>query len=322
MDSIVGLLVQGAEELTTAKYILIAAIALTFYDYLLTFNDEIRYVWRGRKTWISYLYMLNRILLIAYQSWEIYYTSNPKNSKTVCLAGYYVQVVLIVFFLLSSDIFITLRIYAISLGNRMLVAYFGTMALARLTLSLASSFANPIAVVNLPRIPEIDAFNLCGLIIDLRFKLVPNAIGTAFELSAFLVIIWYTYHNKSALKLSALIRTIAAEATMYFLVMVAAQTYVQISLSFTTGTAQQLSFLAYGLLNPVLTMRFAISLKRSADPEGGEEWQVKHFSTARFASRHLSDSEVSDNHIDIEMDIPDALDDKVQTREACEGVLG
>ena len=62
-------------------------------------------------------------------------------------------------------------------------------------------------------------------------------------------------------------------------------------------------------------MRFAVSLKRSADPEGEEEWQVKHFSTARFASRHLSDSEVSDDHVDIEMDIPDTLDDQAQTRE-------
>lgn len=313
MDSIVGLLTQGARDLTTAKYILIAAIALTLYDYLLTFNDEIRYVWRGRKTWISYLYMLNRVLLIAYQFWEIYYTSNRKNSKTMCLASYYVQVLLVVFFLLSSDIFITLRIYAISLGNKILVAYFGTMALARLSLSLASSFAKPVAVMALPRIPEIDAFNLCGLIITLQFKSVPNAIGTAFELSAFFVIIWYTYQNKSALKFSALVRTIAAEATMYFLVMVAAQTYVQISLSLTTGTSQQLSFLAYGLLNPVLTMRFALSLKRSADPEGGEEWQMKHFSTARFASRHLSDSEVSDDRIDVGMDIPDTLEDQVQT---------
>lgn len=55
--------------------------------------------------------------------------------------------------------------------------------------------------------------------------------GVRLELSAFLVIVWYTYRNKSALKFSALIRTIAAEATVYFLVMVAAQVYIQLSLS-------------------------------------------------------------------------------------------
>ena len=34
---------------------------------------------------------------------------------------------------------------------------------------------------------------------------------------------------------------------------------------------------------PVLTLRFAISLKKTADPTGGQEWQLKHFSTLRFA---------------------------------------
>jgi len=51
------------------------------------------------------------------------------------------------------------------------------------------------------------------------------------ELSAFLVIVWCAYRNKGTLKLSALVRTIVAEATIYFLVMVAAQTYIQLSIS-------------------------------------------------------------------------------------------
>ena len=51
------------------------------------------------------------------------------------------------------------------------------------------------------------------------------------ELSAFLVICWYTYRNKTALKFSGLVRTIIAEATIYFLAMIAVQMYVQISLN-------------------------------------------------------------------------------------------
>lgn len=51
------------------------------------------------------------------------------------------------------------------------------------------------------------------------------------ELSVFLVIARYTYRNKSTLKFSALIRTIAAEATIYFLAMIAMQIYVQLALN-------------------------------------------------------------------------------------------
>jgi len=49
------------------------------------------------------------------------------------------------------------------------------------------------------------------------------------EISAFLVVAWCAYRNVSTLKLSAVVRTIVAEATIYFLAMVALQIYVQLS---------------------------------------------------------------------------------------------
>lgn len=55
-----------------------------------------------------------------------------------------------------------------------------------------------------------------------RLLLTQNVL---VELSAFIVIVWYTYRNRGMLKFSALIRTIAREATIYFLVMVVVQTY-------------------------------------------------------------------------------------------------
>ena len=50
------------------------------------------------------------------------------------------------------------------------------------------------------------------------------------ELSAFLVIVWYTYRNISTLKFSTIIRTIVTEATIYFLAMIAIQIYIELSL--------------------------------------------------------------------------------------------
>jgi len=309
MDAI-GTLVQGARVLATVKCVMISAIALTLYDYFLTFDDEVRYVWRGRKTWVSYLYIVNRVLLTGYQFWGVYYTSSPRNSETLCIAGYYIQVVLISFFLLSSDIFVTLRVYAITSKNKIFAVYFGIMVLARTALALALSFRKPPAVTPLPPLP-IDAFSLCAVVVDLRLMLIPSSIGTAFELSAFLVILWYAYRNKGTLRVSALVRTIATEATVYFLAIVAVQTYVQLSLTLMEGINQQLSFLAYGLLNPILTMRFALSLRRSADLGGGREWPSTHF--ANLAS---GPSRVSAVYENIEMNPVDPPDDQSRTCES------
>ena len=53
--------------------------------------------------------------------------------------------------------------------------------------------------------------------------------GNQLDLSAFLVVALYTFRNISVFKLSAVIRTIAMEATIYFLAMVALQIYSQLS---------------------------------------------------------------------------------------------
>jgi len=65
--------------------------------------------------------------------------------------------------------------------------------------------------------------------------------GNQLEVSAFLVIVWYTYRNKSSLKFSALVRTIIADATMYFLAMVALQVYIQVSFVLTEVRSLSLS---------------------------------------------------------------------------------
>ena len=58
-----------------------------------------------------------------------------------------------------------------------------------------------------------------------RWRKNPRIVdhGEYLDLSAFLVVIWCTYRNK----FSGLIRAIAADATVYFLAVVAAQVYIQ-----------------------------------------------------------------------------------------------
>jgi len=65
-----------------------------------------------------------------------------------------------------------------TLKNKILVVYFGTLALARLVMGLAS-FLHPVTFLDLPPIP-IEAFNLCPTVAHPRFKLVPVSIATVF----------------------------------------------------------------------------------------------------------------------------------------------
>lgn len=53
------------------------------------------------------------------------------------------------------------------------------LTLARLTMALVSSLSKPPVIIDLPQLP-IDAFNLCGTVVDLKLMLVPSSVGTVF----------------------------------------------------------------------------------------------------------------------------------------------
>ena len=80
---------------------------------------------------------------------------------------------------LNQQVRFRLRIYAITFKNKILAAYFGALAVTRLTVTLVASFVQPPTVVDLPPLP-IDAFNLCGIVANLQFRMVPASIATAF----------------------------------------------------------------------------------------------------------------------------------------------
>ena len=67
-----------------------------------------------------------------------------------------------------------------------------------------------------------------------RWRNLPGIVdhGKHPDLSAFLVIAWCIFYNASAFKVSAVIRTIAADSTIYFLAMVAVQVYSLLSFVF------------------------------------------------------------------------------------------
>ncbi|KZP29654.1 hypothetical protein FIBSPDRAFT_1038697 [Athelia psychrophila] len=78
-----SLLPQGAEKdvfaIYQTRYMGFAAFSILVWDHILTFPDEVTYIWKGRKTLLTYLFLINRYLmplgfivnLVAYtlQSW-------------------------------------------------------------------------------------------------------------------------------------------------------------------------------------------------------------------------------------------------------------
>jgi len=62
-------------------------------------------------------------------------------------------------------------------------------------------------------------------------------------------------------------------------------------------------------------MRFAVSLKRSADPEVGQKWRLEHFSSANFAGIPSSSTRVSTVRDNIEFGLVNLQSGPVRTSE-------
>jgi hypothetical protein len=66
---------------------------------------------------------------------------------------------------------------------------------------------------------------------------------------------------------------------------------------------------------PILTLRFAVAIKRSADPDGGQRWESRHFSSMRFASVHLPGIQVPAVRETIELELVNPSNGQIRTSE-------
>ena len=74
-----------------------------------------------------------------------------------------------------------LRVYALTLRNKFVAAYFGTIAATRYAMIMSSALGIPVEIIDLPQIPiPLDTSNACLLIPQLRFRPVSNALATTF----------------------------------------------------------------------------------------------------------------------------------------------
>lgn len=71
------------------------------------------------------------------------------------------------------------RIYALTFKNKLLMVYFGSMALTGFIVSVIGFSSRPPEIVTLPWLPT-DSASLCTLIAIFKFKLVPLSILTTF----------------------------------------------------------------------------------------------------------------------------------------------
>ncbi|KAF9789668.1 hypothetical protein BJ322DRAFT_550952 [Thelephora terrestris] len=216
-------LIDAGYDILSIKYYAAAGVTLLFYDYFLTLPDEIRYAWKGRKPWIFYIFLVNRYVPILYETWIVVVVWWPGFTYEVCNNTAWIEIAIFVFLTLLAQIFLTMRIYALTMKNKMIVAFFSGVTIPQLALGIYLTYlgaTNPAVV--LPPIP-LDAFRLCVFARHRPIEIGYTSISLFFDSAAFFVIFssgLRTGLGSSSVSSSrpSLVHTIVHDATIYFFV--------------------------------------------------------------------------------------------------------
>jgi len=260
------------QTLTIYKRFITGVNVLWFYDYFLTLSDEIRYAWSRKFSLVFVLFLINRYFPLWYILWMFVASSSPNYTKSQCdrtgwFSAFYFSSVT-----LFAQLAITLRVYAVTRNNRIVVSYlsFITFVQAVFGAYLAIYFSSRPATV-FPDVP-LEEYQFCIFQRWRTGEVVVTSLTLLYDTSAFLIII-YSARNRRNMNFTGvpnLLDNIVQGASMYFLVIFTGHLLLVLFELFAPQAIQLLPASGNGILMPLMVVRLMLSLKKTADT--GSMW--------------------------------------------------
>lgn len=272
MSSEIDYLSQVGRDVTAIRYYTVAIGTVLFYDYLLTLADEIRYVWTEERSCAFWIFIFNRYFPMTYQIWQfaVSYSPQSKLDLEVCQRTAFYPALAFVVSTLVAQIVLTLRMYAVTMKNLPITLGFVVITVCQFALgACAVVLAAMKGAEELPAIP-LEAFHVCVFVQHRTLEIAYAGISLLYDFLAFSLTIFFIMRSKKAgLKLSTILRTIAEDATRYFLFIFTSHFVLEMALSVGRESVQFLSSSASGnvIYLPVMISRLMISLRKAAHPK-------------------------------------------------------
>ncbi|KAA1478070.1 hypothetical protein DENSPDRAFT_885605 [Dentipellis sp. KUC8613] len=310
-DSIVAL----GHDLFAQKLYYVATCALWTYDYFLTLGDEITYAWSGRKTYIFYLFLANRYLMPCTILVSLVCHVLPPILDCGCVRSNFFRPPFrsltkwpsctrygptegfeTAFFTTIAQIFLTLRVYAIT-GRQKIVLVISVLfhlcqwGIIIYILSQASpGTSNPALLLShrdsalppLPTLPDVDAFHICIFIAALNKASWLEAtvcMCLAFDTVVFLIICIMTGITIRRSSNGRMLRIIQRDGVVYFFVLFSTNlVWLLLALHAPPGLkfVQNQSTM---IISSIMITRITLNLKRSSHQSVNyvPPWSVKTF---------------------------------------------
>ncbi|KAF8573668.1 hypothetical protein K439DRAFT_1665716 [Ramaria rubella] len=293
------------------KYYLIACLVVFTYEHLITFSDEIRFIWWPNKQKISnFIFYLSRYYTLICLSVIVFINFSTRWNDAVsmhivtdlvglistssCIKLSPIEPVSVMVALIVTDILLLLRVYAYYYGSWLVMIYLGSLIVCQTVVNcVLFTFPGdgPLPVPGIPPI-SLPTFNGCVFSPSPRFGYWPTAVlalELVYDLSIFSLIIVKTWREVSmnALGHRGLARLIIRDGTLYFVVICPMIFIWAIMNLFAPPVLKELNAIPSSTMLLIMSNRLTLNIHRKARTAYSisDQLQSTHeLSTLRWAS--------------------------------------
>jgi len=264
-----------AYDVTEFRFYTVALATLQVYDYLLTLSDEIQYAWKGRKTWVFYLFLVNRYVPIVYQFWSLLSTFWNGYTQEMCNRSAFIHMLICVIFTLLAQVVLTVRIYAITMKHGFIARCFIVAIVLQLGLGVFMTY-EAVTDSALPVVhPDFPDGHLCIFVEHQIEEIVYTVFSLLFDVGVFVVIvIRLLWRRPRSVRMSSIVQTIVKDATIYVLLLCTSRIICLFLLVFAKRLAQITRFTGSNVFMSIMVTRMLLSLKRTSAQVPDQDWAV------------------------------------------------
>ncbi|KAF9789863.1 hypothetical protein BJ322DRAFT_1044619 [Thelephora terrestris] len=246
MSSQLDPIVQAGRDMACYQYYGLATGTILFYDYLLTLEDEIKYIWSRKQSWTFWLFVVNRYFPMTYQIWQLAISYNPlrfatnvspiqlKPAPNLCnKTAWYVLFTYTICTLLAQVV-LTSRIYAATMNNTVIAIVLLSIVVPHFGLGIWEVVLASREGAELSPIP-LDAYRVCSPVWHRPLVVSFISISLVYDSLAFSMIMFLAARSSQAtagLKIQTIWRLLAEDATLYFMVIFTSHFVFEMTLLF------------------------------------------------------------------------------------------
>jgi len=230
------------------------------------------------------IFLANKYFPIGYQLWVVVFGYFRPFSQRRCDKTAFFSVLTFVGSSLLAQVVLTLRIYAVTSKNRVISLCFCVITISQFVFGLYWTIFTAVEGAQQALPIPLDAYVVCTFKRHKHLEIGFTVTSLIYDLLAFSVIVYLVVRsNIYNFPIPTLLKTIARDATYYFLLIFTSHVIFVLVLLFAKPTLQLLPGLGSVVYIPVMVTRLLLSLKKASTQE--YEWSLGELTTGtvRFA---------------------------------------